>query len=86
MKFDRWGRLQYDPDLHPNHAKPWTVKEEQYLIDFYGGVSPEELSLSLGRTPHAVYQKATMLRKQGRLKKIGKNFKRLLREEVGSDD
>ena len=82
MKFDRYGRLRYDPELHPKHRTGWTVREEQYLIDYYGAISPEELSLSPGRTPHAVYQKATELRRQGRLEKTGRNFKRLLREEV----
>ncbi|MCW6665424.1 hypothetical protein NHG32_06980 [Aerococcaceae bacterium NML191219] len=72
----------YSPELHPNHGKPWTTKEVKYLVDYYGKISPEEISLSLGRTLHTIYQKATVLRKQGRLGKSHQPFRRLLRSEA----
>ena len=66
--FDRFGRMQFHPDFHPNHGKPWKTGEEQYLIDYYGKLGPEQVSLELGRTIHTVMQYARKLRRSGRLR------------------
>ena len=48
-KFDRWGRMKYDPEIHVNQGKYWTTREIKYLIDYYYKVGPsqqEGLSMS----------------------------------------
>ncbi len=63
--YDGYGRMQYHPDFHPNHGKPWTTHDERYLIDYYEKLGPEQVSLELGRTIHTVMQRACQLRKSG---------------------
>ncbi len=79
--FDRYGRMQYHPDYHPNQGKPWTTTDEQYLIEFYEVEGPEQMSLSLGRTIHTVMTRAYQLRKRGVMTKpkVQKNFPRLMK-------
>lgn len=67
--YDRYGRMHYHPDFHPNHKKSWTTKDQQYLIDWYEKIGPDQVSLDLGRTIHVVQQKACMLRKRGLMPK-----------------
>ncbi len=33
VTYDAYGRMQYHPDFHPNHGKPWKTTEQKYLID-----------------------------------------------------
>ena len=67
MVYDRYGRLQFDPDIHDNHGKRWSQEDTQYLVDYYYSDGPDAVSFALGRTIQTVMQKATDLRKQGRL-------------------
>lgn len=66
--YDSRGRMKYNPELHPNHKKPWTTHDQKYLIDFYATSTPNEISLALGRTVGVVIDKACRLRKQGLIK------------------
>ncbi len=61
------GRLRYDPKLHERHCKPWTTSEIKYILDFYNADGRNKVSLALGRTQSAVSDKASQLRKAGRL-------------------
>lgn len=67
--YDRYGRLQYHPDYHAKHKTPWLAADQQFLIDNYEKIGPEETSLALERTIHTVMQRATKLRKQGLMPK-----------------
>lgn len=66
-KFDKYGRLKYDPDIHENQGTRWTEDDLQYLIDYYYKLGPTEMSFALGRALTTVQQKAYQLRKLGRL-------------------
>lgn len=78
--FDRWGRMFYHPEMHPNHGTPWTNTDQRYLIDHYDRQGPEEISLALGRTIKTVQAKACALRKKGLMPPSRyKKFKRTLR-------
>lgn len=72
--YDRYGRMQYNPDYHPNQGSPWTTKDQQYLIDWYAKLGPDQVSLDLGRTIHTVMQRACKLRKQGLMRKPEKTI------------
>lgn len=61
--------MNYHPAYHPNHGKPWTTKDQQYLIDYYEKLGPEQISFDLGRTIHTIMERACLLRKQGIMKK-----------------
>lgn len=70
--FDRFGRMRYHPEYHPNQRKPWTTVDQQSLIDDYEKLGPERMSLELGRTINTVMQRATELRKKGLMAKPAK--------------
>lgn len=65
ITYDKYGRMQYHPDFHANHKKPWTTSDQKFLIENYEKIGPEETSLALERTIHTVMTKAAKLRKQG---------------------
>ena len=67
--FDEWGRPQYNPDIHGNHKKPWTNRDEQYLIENYEKDGPSNTALALERTLHTVMSRAWQLRKAGKMPK-----------------
>jgi len=65
ITFDKWGRMQYNPDYHPNHKKNWLMSDQKFLIENYESIGPEEVSFAIGRTIHTVMAKAWELRKKG---------------------
>ena len=71
VTYDKYGRMNYCPDLHPNHYKPWSKDDEQYLIENYAIDGPEKISLALERTAHTVMLRAYKLRKSGRMSTAG---------------
>ena len=66
-KFDKQGRMKYNPAIHTNHKKPWSQNDVQYVIDYYYKDGPTELSFALGRTLATVETKASVLRRSGLL-------------------
>ncbi len=78
VAYDRYGRMRYHPDFHPNQSKPWLIKDQGFLIDYYEKLGPDEISLVLGRTIHSIMMRACELRKKGDMPKrsISKNFPR----------
>lgn len=85
ISYDRYGRMNYHPDFHPNQGKPWTTSDEKYLVENYEKFGPEQVSLELGRTIHTVMTRAYELRKSGRMPKpTGKRYhKRELKPQGG---
>ena len=69
VTYDKYGRMNYSPELHANHGKPWITTDEKYLIENYAIDGPEQTSLALGRTIHTVMTRAYELRKMGRMHK-----------------
>ena len=81
VTYDKCGRMQYHPDLHRNHGKPWTVQDEKYLIDNYELLGPEECSFSLERTIHTIMNRVYELRNKGEMPKATRrrNHRRMKR-------
>ncbi|MFQ2833197.1 hypothetical protein ACK3YH_20670 [Aeromonas caviae] len=73
VTYDRYGRMNYHPDYHANHKKPWTSEDAQYLIENYDKVGPEEVSFTLERTIHTVMTYACSLRKNGKMPPVPAN-------------
>lgn len=88
LSYDKWGRLQYHPDIHVNHGMPWLASDNQYLIEHYNTAGPEEMSIELGRTIHTIMQRVCELRKQGLMDKPNKrvNKKRSLTPKAAMND
>lgn len=63
------GHVKYDPKIHFNHGKPWTNKDENYLITYQKSDSITDLSLALGRTYKTIADRIYELRKAGRIPK-----------------
>lgn len=68
LEYDMFGRLKYNPILHPNQGTPWSTEDKEYLADWLDKIGLEEMSLALGRTETTVSEKARILRKQGKMK------------------
>lgn len=81
VRYDRWGRLQYHPELHAKQGTPWTTADQKYLIEHYALLGPEQVSLALERTLTTVMTRAYELRKAGVMARPAKiqHQRRLLR-------
>ncbi|URZ06434.1 hypothetical protein [Clostridium felsineum] len=77
IEYDKIGRMNYNPIFHARMRQPWTVDELNYVINWYDKVGPDELSFALERTIKSVMQKATDLRKQGKMPQIQGYHKRV---------
>ncbi len=67
IEYDAAGRMRYHPDFHAAHKKPWTNKDEQFLIENYLSLGPEAVALALERTIATVMGRACSLRKAGKM-------------------
>lgn len=65
--YDRYGRLQYNPEIHDNQFKRWNKEDVDYLITYYSAEGPDAVAFALGRTVQTVMQKAYELRKSGQM-------------------
>lgn len=65
IKTDRYGRMMYHPDFHPNHKKPFTEEEMEYICKFYDIDGPRAISFALGRTEKTIMTKINTLKKSG---------------------
>lgn len=73
VTYDKYGRMNYHPEFHSNHGKPWTNQDTKYLIENYDKIGPEEISLTLERTIHTVMTRAYQLRKSGQMQAVPLN-------------
>ena len=69
ITYDRYGRMQYHPELHAKHMLPWTTGDEKFLVENYEALGPEQISLALERTIHTVMTRVCKLRREGRMPK-----------------
>ncbi len=69
LRYDSYGRLQYHPDIHARHKKPWTTSEEKYLIENYAKLGPDQVAMALERTIGVIMTRACALRKEGKMPK-----------------
>lgn len=63
--YDRCGRLKYHPDYHPNHGKPFTTEELEYMCKYFETDGRRMISMALGRTEHTISTKVTSLKRSG---------------------
>jgi hypothetical protein len=84
ITYDKCGRMRYNAGIHTNQDKPWTTTDQNYLIEYYVKLGPEQVSMELGRTIHTVMQRVYVLRKKGLMAKLVKrvNHKRMPRVET----
>ena len=69
IKYDKYGRLGYTPELHARHGRAWTTTDEKFLIENYVSMGPEAVCLALERTIHTVMTRVYVLRKRGQMPK-----------------
>ncbi|MEK3771111.1 DNA-entry nuclease [Paenibacillus sp. FSL R5-0887] len=65
ITYDGSGRMEFHPDFHPNHGKPFTQEDLEYLCTFYGVDDARALSFALGKTEHVCRVKFAKLKAQG---------------------
>ncbi|TKH40310.1 DNA-entry nuclease [Paenibacillus polymyxa] len=66
ITYDKLGRMQYHPDFHPNHHKPFSREELIYLCKYWGVDDRRTMSYALGRTECTLSSKVTNLKKSGK--------------------
>lgn len=64
-EYDRYGRMKYHPEYHPNQNKSWTTTDQKYLIQNYEKDGPAMVAAALGRTIGVIMTRAYELRKSG---------------------
>ena len=57
-------RTPYNPELHDNYYKPWTVKDLVYLCGMSVTMRGKDLALALGRTHASCLTKLNECRKR----------------------
>lgn len=83
VKYDKQGRMQYNPELHFNQGQRWNKEDTEYLINWYHIIGAEEMSLALGRSEQTIYDKVCKLKKKGLMpKRECSHNTRLLRVHV----
>lgn len=65
ISYDRFGRMAYHPDYHPNHGQRFTEEELEYLCKFFEADGADGIALALGRTVKTILHKAYQLKKDG---------------------
>lgn len=65
LTYDSMGRIQYHPDFHFSHRKPFTEEELEYLCRFYEVDDSRTMAFALGRTEATVVAKVSELKKRG---------------------
>lgn len=64
ITYDKHGRMQYHPEFHFSHAKPFS-EELEYICKFYEVDHARTISFAIGRTEHTIRSKVDYLRKKG---------------------
>lgn len=59
------GRICYNPELHYNHGKVWTVGELAFMCSSWAGMKKRDIALALGRTEMTVLNRKKELVKEG---------------------
>lgn len=65
IQVDKYGRMLYHPEFHPNHKKPFTEEELEYLCKFWEYDGRRTMSYALGRPERNLQSLVSKLRKKG---------------------
>jgi len=69
ITYDRYGRMNYNPMFHENNRKPWDPEDDEYIINWYDIIGPEEMSFAISRTIKSAMNRVARLRKAGKMRK-----------------
>ncbi|CAM5662992.1 DNA-entry nuclease OS=Lysinibacillus sphaericus OX=1421 GN=LS41612_04505 PE=4 SV=1 [Lysinibacillus sphaericus] len=64
ITYDKYGRMQYHPEFHFSHGKPFSESELEYICKFYEVNYTRMISFAIGRTEHTIRSKVDSLRKK----------------------
>lgn len=78
ITYDSSGRMSYHPDFHPNHGKPFSQEDLEYLCTFYGIDDARTLSFAMGKTEHVCRVKIAKLKAAGLVDYYRNSYKRKL--------
>ncbi|WP_238600709.1 DNA-entry nuclease [Metasolibacillus meyeri] len=62
VTYDKQGRMNYHPEYHFAHGKPFEEKELEYLCKFYESDGAANISFALGRTESTLREKVRALK------------------------
>lgn len=65
LKYDRFGRIAYNPELHDKQGKPWSEEDKEYLCKYESIDELETVAMALGRTRGTVAETLKNIRKNG---------------------
>lgn len=83
VTYDKYGRMNYNPEFHKNMGKSWTYDDVKYLIDWYEVIGLEEMSFALERTVKSIQGKVQQLRNEGIMKRGSKRTKHIRMHKGG---
>lgn len=63
--YDQYGMMRYDPEFHPNHRKPFTEDDLEYMCKYNEVDVRQTLAFALGRTEHTIRTKIIELKRSG---------------------
>ncbi len=74
ITYDPYGRMQYHPEFHENHGKPFTEDDKEYLCMFYEIDNTRALSYAIGKTEVVLRAKYSILKRQGKVEFYRERF------------
>ncbi|GIP14374.1 hypothetical protein J40TS1_00160 [Paenibacillus montaniterrae] len=83
IQYDKQGRMVAHPDFHPNHGKPFSVDDLEYLCMFYETDNVRSLSYALGKSEHVIAVKYSRLKQEGLVEFYRDRYRRRYNEEGG---
>lgn len=78
IEYDKYYRMKYHPEFHPNHGKPFTDDDLEYLCMFYEVDNKRSIAFALGKTEHVCRAKYSYLNKKGMIDYYKNRYKRKL--------
>lgn len=65
IKYNKRGRMEYNPDFHARQDQPWTKEDDDYLMYFYKYDGLKMLSYALEKTETAICTRYHKLKARG---------------------
>lgn len=63
ITFDKLGRMQYHPDFHDQHKKPFITSDNIYLCKYYEIDGARTIGFALGKTEASIANQICLLKK-----------------------
>lgn len=65
IQVDNHGRMRYHPEFHPNHGKPYSDSDLEYLCKYWEHDHQRTMAFALGRPEGTLQHMVSKLRKKG---------------------